>query len=175
MTAARTAPIILPGGKQATVDAGLAECLQALNDAGYASAQSCSGLACDHNGEGSCGYIAWFAADLSEAQQRAIIEAAQAAGLEERRLDLFFNPGLAVYASRLQDGTPEVELRGLANELACAEMGLDDIPTGEGFLPWLECRNGVLEELSAERGGVALRTDTEKAAAWDAFRRLLAV
>ena len=156
------------------VDASLAAHLARINAAGYRSVQSCSGLRKDHPGEGAGhGYIAWLRADLDVDKASAIMRAAQAAGLEESHGDIFFQPALSVHNSLLADGTRERSIRLEANAITCAEMGCTDIPSGEGFLPWLEQRNSVLERLARAHGGQAIKTDAQIARAWGTFTAAL--
>src|ERR1700694_5742479 len=99
----RVSELVVEGKSWGWVDAGIAETLERINMAGYRSAQSCSGLKEDHERKTSTsgGYIAWFAADLSAVQIKAIERAAKASGLAFMRSDLFFLPAVSVRASKL--------------------------------------------------------------------------
>ena len=107
------------------VDAGLCEVLEKINQAGYQSAQSCSGLKADHEHKETTrgGYIAWFLDDLNEGQVRKIEVAASKAGLDFKVADLFFLPAVTVRADRLADGTREIEVREEATRVTNREWG----------------------------------------------------
>jgi hypothetical protein len=174
VSTAKTAELQLADGRVNRVDAGLAEHLQRINQAGYKSVQSCSGLGADHpDRKQAHGYIAWYRADLGAAQESAIIQAAVAAGLEDRYGDLFFLPSLAVRVSLLADGTREKSIREEANKLACSALGYTSTPYGDDFMPWLAYRERAMAGLAQAHGGLALQNDEQITAAWQTFTALL--
>lgn len=165
------------GSFEAFADASMVDDLVALGHAGFVTAASHSGLAVDHpdrepSNYGSVGYVAFPLEPNGPKRVQQIERAAERAGLDTMRGDVYWRPAISVYNTRLKDGTTRAEARGQANRIANERVGLAPDaprPDGSGFLDWLDIRNAEMRRIEAEHGGPLQATDAERAAAWRTF------
>jgi len=162
------------------LDAGIADELQAINDAGYTTIQSMSGLKSDYPSGArysSDGYMSFLKSKNSPEQQQEIIEAATKAGLAVKPdSEIFFQPAVTVRSGMTVDRIPREVLRLQANEVANAKIG--DYQTkvrgkgGDIFDRWLDVRDKELKKLINEHGGM-LEDDASIYNMWRKFTEFL--
>lgn len=183
-----TAPVMIKQGndvKVINVDASLITTIQMLNDQGYKTGQSCSGLLADHpnyryvqddkhgrfvNGEcihfnkqGSGAYLTFWKPEAAYADSRCTAEQiedirriADEQGWIVEDTDIFFQPAIRLGLPHTYDGTGTREILHEANALTDQQNpGLYD----SDFLKWLEKRTPNEMEVEKWHGGVVLWTD----------------
>jgi hypothetical protein len=117
-------------GQSFDVDASIAPNVKAINDAGFTTAQSMSGMEEDYKGtkaEGRYspnGYLAFYKDDLTEDQQQQVISAAKDAGLEVKTdRKIFFQPAVSVRFAPTESGRGSEEVLAQAGTEAALELG----------------------------------------------------
>lgn len=176
------------------IDAGIAEHIEDINDLGYKSVQSMSGLWEDYEHApdrySADGYIAFFKDELTDQQVAEIEEAAERAGLYVKHRPVFFAPAISVRVGVTQQGTSFHDLwllaRQEANRIAVEEWGFDLKPSkpsvvfpGERTTPapdfgddreawsrWNRLQDEIKRELIEEQGAP---TDEIIKQRWDRF------
>lgn len=181
-------------------DKGIAPFLQQLNDAGYVTGQSCSGLLEDHpnyryvqddkrgrfvNGEcihfnkQGCGtYLTFYKPlkgehDLNVQQQIDNIRTvAEENNWVVEDMDIFGIPSIRLGLPLTYDGLGTRELLDEVNDTVDRDFpGLYDTH----FLDWLEERNSREPEFQERHGGVVRWTDDMVKAKWNALTQALVV
>ena len=152
------------------VDAGIAEVIQAVNDAGFTSAQSMSGLKADYTGKAAGrysadGYMAFWKSDITDAQARQIGEAARRAGMYRSDGDIYFSPAVIVRTGIFKSGKTRDDVMHEANDLSGLHVGVPD------FLERLPERDRILKRLKREAGGYV--SDAEITSMWKKFTKEL--
>ena len=156
------------------VDAGIADHLQAINDAGFKTVQSMSGLKADYpSGErySSNGYMAFMKDENDAKKLQRIRKAAEEAGLPVYDQDIFFQPALVVRTGLTNDGTPFGVLLEQANEKADAKFP-NARETDAFVTDWWPYRNKIRDQLVEAHGG-SLEDDAVIAKLWDDFTKNL--
>jgi hypothetical protein len=117
-------------GQSFDVDASIAPNVKAINDAGFTTAQSMSGMEEDYKGtkaEGRYspnGYLAFYKDDLTKEQQQQVIKAAKDAGLEVKTdRYIFFQPAISVRFAPTESGRGSEEVLAQAGTEAALELG----------------------------------------------------
>jgi hypothetical protein len=150
------------------VDAGIADNIKYLNDHGFKTAQSHSGLSSDHIGRGTDeGYIAFFKSDLTPEKIRVLKNAAERANLTWDEDEIFFQPAITVRTAKLKSGKGYYEVLKEAN----IESGLE--PGKPDFMDKLKVRETLMRQKLSQNGGYLFTTDAENKAAFDQFIRNL--
>ncbi len=135
------------------VDAGIAEVIQALNDAGFKTAQSMSGLKVDYTGKGAeryvpaGGYMAFWKDQITEDQVRQIHKAARKAGLYVDDGPVWFSEAAVVRTGVFKSGRTRTDIIQEANRLSGLHVGVPD------FLERLPERDRIVKRLKQEEGG----------------------
>lgn len=163
-------------------DASIAPDIQRLLDHGWITAASHSGVGAEHPGRDhktDTGYLAFTLADTPPRRRQLIRQAAAAAGfdvlehgVERDKYDVYFEPAMGVYTSKLADGTSNEEVRVEAGKRANEQIGLsrdDPTPSGARFMEWLDARDAIKKQMEAEHGGTLLDTDEKLTQAWRTF------
>ena len=126
----RVRKITTNAGETFDVDASIAANIKTINDAGFTTAQSMSGMEEDYKGtkaEGRYspdGYVAFFKSDLTEKQQQQVIEASKKAGLEVRAdRKVFFQPAISVRFAPTKSGKGGESVLAQAGTEAALELG----------------------------------------------------
>ena len=126
----RVRKITTNAGETFDVDASIAANIKTINDAGFTTAQSMSGMEEDYKGtkaEGRYspdGYVAFFKSDLTEKQQQQVIEAGKKAGLEVRAdRKVFFQPAISVRFAPTKSGKGGESVLAQAGTEAALELG----------------------------------------------------
>lgn len=101
----KTRDVVLPGGDRVKVDRGVSNLVDLLNQAGFVTVASCSGLRKDHaeGADASWGYLLF--GNLDDQRRKVVERAAKNCGMgvvKSRSHDY----GLRVDVSVLRDGTP---------------------------------------------------------------------
>lgn len=152
------------------LDAGIADHVQTINDAGFTTIQSMSGLKEDYpTGErySPDGYMAFMRDDNSPEQLQQIREAAEAAGLPVKDSEIFFQPAVVVRTGMTNDGTPLETLRKQASQ--AADKQYPDARGTDAFMEeWLPFRDQELRRLEQEHGG-RLEDDAAISKMWADF------
>ncbi len=152
------------------VDAAIAEVIQALNDAGFKTAQSMSGLKVDYTGKGEGryspgGYMAFWKTDITEDQVRQIHRAARKAGMYVDDGPIWFSEAAVVRTGVFKSGRTRADLIEEANQLSGLRTGRPD------FLERLPERDRILKRLKQEAGGYV--SDAESTRMWEKFTKEL--
>jgi hypothetical protein len=126
----RVRKITTNSGASFDVDASIAPNVKAINDAGFITAQSMSGMEEDYKGtkaEGRYspnGYLAFYKDDLTKEQQQQVITAAKEAGLEIKTdRYIFFQPAVSVRFAPTESGRGSEEVLAQAGTEAALELG----------------------------------------------------
>lgn len=156
---------LIPGA--GFVEAGIAHVLERLNELGYKTAQSASGLAADKEGrKPGGGYIAFFQKDLTEPQIEALCIAAEAAGLTFRRSDgksMLHQPSVTVRTSMTKAGVSHGDLQRIVWKELEDEYG-EERPPERGDRYWER-----IAELVDEHGSMRDDNDLWIRGAWQRF------
>lgn len=173
------------------VDAGIADVLDAVNDAGYATVQSASGLDLDYptpeRRSNGGGYLAFWKKDLTEQQEKDIIAAAEKTGIVvDPNADIFLAPAITVRPAPADLYARKERVQEEAGKQAAEELGLPyemgpsvafpskqtvqtaDWPRGM-FNKWLERRDAIMAERKATHKDVYVLNDAQVNRKWDDF------
>lgn len=174
------------------VDAGIADNLQRLNDAGFETNQSMSGLKEDYEDSDRYspnGYMGFAKETLTPEKETQIQKAAEEAGLAIQTSDIFFSPSLVVRTGITNDGKSISDILQEAGVMAAKELGLEmemrtsqafpSSPpklslvdhTSEEFSAWLDAREPIRSELKKKAGGQISNDEIRKR--WDIFTTAL--
>jgi hypothetical protein len=155
------------------VDAGIADNIEALNNAGYKTAQSHSGFSADHPGRKyEQGYIAFFKSNLDPEKISAIKTAAETSGLVWEEDEVFFQPSITIRTDKLKNGKSSFDYLKESN----IESGLNKAhheDNANEYMNILRKREEIIQRKIAEAGGYLQTSDQEAKAAFDEFTRQL--
>ncbi len=160
------------------VDATLAMPLKQINDAGFKSTQSHSGLKKDHHehpqyptsgyvGGRDTGYITFLRSNLTPEKEEKIVKAAKLANLSVEYDDIFFFPAITVRTNRMKSGKSSSNVLRQASVEAGLKVSSPD------FMEKLEIRNKIYEQRFKENDGYLLDTDEKAQNAFNTFSRAL--
>ena len=181
-----------------TVDASLASHIETLNDDGYMTGQSCSGILADHpneryvqtdelgryvegecimfNKQGSHAYLTFWKPEAVGVQTNTaeqiedIRRIAYGQGWIVQDTEIFFQPSIRLTLPRTYDGSSKEDIFSETRER------MDRMYPGlyeRDFLDWLEKRSPVMVQVENEHGGVVLWSDDMIMARWDRLTREL--
>jgi hypothetical protein len=196
-----TRPVTGKNGNTFNVDYGIAPYLQRIIDLGLSTGQSDSGMKSDHprhryvegekEGEIIDGgtYLTFWKPEATVVKETGrtinsqedidnIRKAAQEAGFIVYDGNVFFQPSIGINLPATKDGTWRQDILDETNrltnerhpELGGIESGH---PSGDTFMPWLDKRNGYVNEVVNKHGGNANFTDKQIAEMFDKFVSLL--
>lgn len=150
------------------VDAAIAEVIQTVNEAGFETNQSMSGLKVDYpSGKrySENGYLGFWKDELKPGQEEQIRRAARKAGLYTRDTDIYFSPAIVVRTGVLKSGKTQGDIRKEANALTGLKVGAPD------FLERLPERDKIWDRLVEENGGPISQADIARR--WERFTKAL--
>jgi hypothetical protein len=156
----RVRKITTNSGASFDVDASIAPNVKSINDAGFTTAQSMSGMEEDYKGtkaEGRYspnGYLAFYKDDLTEEQQQQVIAAAKETGLEVRTdRKIFFEPAVSVRFAPTESGRGSEEVLAQAGTEAALELGAkeNEIENEKESVYFGKMVGGLLSEKGAAR------------------------
>lgn len=151
------------------IDAAIADVVKAVNDAGFESIQSMSGIKLDYlrsmDRFSPNGYIGFWKNDLKPGQEEQIKRAAEDAGLYAIESDIFFTPAISVRTGVLKSGKTHEDIIKEANKISGLKVGIPD------FMERLPARDRALERLLKENGGYI--PQHEIAGRWEKFTKAL--
>lgn len=172
------------------IDAGIADCIEKINKAGFKTCQSMSGLKRDYpSGKrySGDGYIGFYKDDLKPGQGEQIRAAAKSAKLPIFDSAIFFAPALVVRVGITKNDESARDLLKKAGAMALQAMNLppDKInperpsvahpgemsssspKDDKDFMQWLKLRDQIDKELLEKSGGWI--DEEEKVRRWQVF------
>lgn len=159
------------------LDYEIADRIAKLNELGFKTYNSHSGIAADHEhaGDGGDGYIQ-FSGAIDDAKISAIRDAAKKAGMGVRgETNMFYGPTLTVRQSNTADGLDLETVVKMANERTAKryklpEKGWVDAATKKGNLgEVLDYRSKAEKRIYVAHGGYAQPDDAARKQSWDIF------
>lgn len=159
-----------------TVDKSLAEPIKKLNNMGFQTIQSHSGIIKDHPGRENIdihgGYIAINIPKDNLKQRQQVKEAAQKTGLTIEEGSAFFEPGLTVSIPETMSGDSHKEIIDVANEMFKKATGKDMMEAlAEDTKKAVKLREFFINKLKEQKGGDFWNqtTDEQRQEMWNKF------
>ena len=169
-------------GREVEMDYEIADRIKAMNDDGYITFNSHSGISADHDdpSDAGDGYIQFYGYLDKERADKVKAAAAKAGMGVEERPNFYYGKTLVVRQSNAADGTSYDDIVQEANRKTYDKFDVPagDIEAGEGW-SWLmdnkkdsaawDFREKEIKKLYKKHGGYAQPDDASRTKSWDTF------